>query len=622
MAWRREEGQPVSCAAAFDNLTVDHLKPLAKLVTNEVPTRKTELVALLARHLTNLPNVRALYQRLDPLAQHAVREAAHQAEGELQQDRFVARHGQIPSFHKPSEKKQNPWSSYDYDSYKRPTLLLLFLPQQQRLPADLQKLLLTFVPPPEEFALATLEQLPATIPQTHTTWEDGPSGEVTEQVPLQVRETARAAEQELRAVLRLIEAGRVKVTDKKLQPTPASRQALAEVLVGGDFYTADDQADWEGDPAGDLTIKPFAWPILAQAGGLAEKSGAALKLTAAGRKALAQPAAQTLRAIYPKWRSSKVLDEFGRIEAIKGQAKGQLSALADRRKAVLDGLASCPVGAWFKVDDFFRFLVATDRDFVLARNPFGLYIAEHYYGHLGQGGDLWEMLQGRYILVVLFEYVATLGWIDVAYVPPQGQRTDFGGLWGTDDMSCLSRYDGLLYVRINPLGAWCLGLAERYEMPAAPIVEVLRVLPNLEVVVTKLPVTAADRLLLDRFAEQQSEAAWRLTAAKMLDVLEQGGTLDELVEFLRTHGAAELPPTVQVFLDDLRQRAGQLRDLGTTRLVECADATVARMLAVDPQLGGRCQLAGERCLVFRASEETAVRKALRRLGYILPPGRE
>ena len=31
--------------------------------------------------------------------------------------------------------------------------------------------------------------------------------------------------------------------------------------------------------------------------------------------------------------------------------------------------------------------------------------------------------------------------------------------WGADDLSCLSIYDGLMCVRLNPLGAWCLGIA-------------------------------------------------------------------------------------------------------------------------------------------------------------------
>ena len=39
----------------------------------------------------------------------------------------------------------------------------------------------------------------------------------------------------------------------------------------------------------------------------------------------------------------------------------------------------------------------------------------------------------------------------------------------------------------------------------------------------------------------------------------------------------------------------------------------------DRELKKLCQLAGERQLVFRADDETAVRARLRKLGYAMPP---
>ena len=61
----------------------------------------------------------------------------------------------------------------------------------------------------------------------------------------------------------------MRVSDKKRQPTAASQKAVAEVLAGGDFYTVEDQEEWKDDPAFDLTIKAFAWPMHLQAAGLA-----------------------------------------------------------------------------------------------------------------------------------------------------------------------------------------------------------------------------------------------------------------------------------------------------------------------------------------------------------------
>jgi hypothetical protein len=133
------------------------------------------------------------------------------------------------------------------------------------------------------------------------------------------------------------------------------------------------------------------------------------------------------------------------------------------------------------------------------------------------------------------------------------------------------------------------------------------------------PLTPGDRLFLERFAEQRSEAVWRLDATKILAAVEEGLPVRELTNFLKAKNEGSLPQTVEVFLADMEAKSGQLRDLGAARLIECADATVAQILVNDRKLKKLCQLAGDRYLVFRAADEAAVRRTLRELGYVLPP---
>src|SRR5207248_1321069 len=148
----------------------------------------------------------------------------------------------------------------------------------------------------------------------------------------------------------------------------------------------------------------------------------------------------------------------------------------------------------------------------------------------------------------------------------------------------------------------------------------LRVLANLDVVATRPP-SAADRLTLERFADETSPATWKLSAAKILAVVEQGGRVEELREFLAARSAGDIPPAVETFLGDLRRKAGMLKDGGPARLVECADEHVAAELASDRQLKGKCLPAGDRLIVVREADLAAVRKAVRRLGYVWPiPG--
>ena len=61
------------------------------------------------------------------------------------------------------------------------------------------------------------------------------------------------------------------------------------------------------------------------------------------------------------------------------------------------------------------------------------------------------------------------------------------------------------YVRLTPLGAYCLGLFGDYEPPRLEPRAVLSVLSTLEVVATERSLNAPDRIVLDRYADAVSD---------------------------------------------------------------------------------------------------------------------
>jgi hypothetical protein len=600
-----------STSDSFSQLTVPDLTAISKLLAKDPPPRKGELVAFLTKRMTDRDQVSALYDRLDEIGKAAVQEAACDPEGILNLDRFQAKYGQQPDF-----GTGDAWSRKSH-----PSMLRLFFPQFRALPDDLRELLLAFVPEPQPLKVATTGALPATLKQPTTFYSaERETGE--QEVELRTRETARQALHDVKAVLRLIDAGAITVGSTG-KPSQKAIRAITEALLDGDFYSLDDCIEEDWDPAGDLTMKAFAWPLLLQAAGLVDVSGSKLHLSAAGRKAATKPAHELIRLIWDKWLKTTRFDEFNRVSGIKGQqSKGALTAVAPRRQAVADVLAEHPRRKWIAIDEIFRVLRAAGVDLIVTRNPWKLYIDSAQYGALGYAGDdRWPILEGRFVLAFLFEYAATLGLLDVAYISPVCARRDYYDRWGTDDLSCLSRYDGLRFVRINDLGAWCLGRTEKYEPQSQPSEPIFQVLANFDVVASKPPLTPADALFLDRFADRQSEAVWRLSQAKILAAEEQGLSVAELKEFLTAKSKDPLPQTVEVMLTDLANRAAQLEDLGPARLIACADETVARLIASDRRLRSVCQIAGDRHVVFRAADEAAVRRGLRELGYVLRPPR-
>jgi hypothetical protein len=426
-----------------------------------------------------------------------------------------------------------------------------------------------------------------------------------------VRSTEVEALANVLAVLQLAGAGKLKASEKTQRPTAATVAAVAQVLAAGDFYPAE-------------PIAAFAWPLLIQAGGLAELAGGRLQLTTKGRAALGRPPAETIRTLWRSWVAKAPIDELSRIEHIKGQRTANtLTSAKTRRQTVATALSRCPVEEWIPVDDLFGRMRRGNLSPTVARSEralWRLYLVDPQYGSLGYTGyGDWPILEGRYTLAVLFEYAGTLGLLDLDYTDPVGARDDYHGNWGADDLDYLSRYDGLRAVRLNALGAYALGLTDTYQAPAANAAAagVLKVLPNLDIVVTgELP--AADRLTLDAYAQCTADRVWAMREATLLAAVDTGRGLDDLRDFLTARADHELPNPVTTLLVDVEARVGRLRNLGVVRLVECADAAVATLIARDRRLRGLCQLVGDRHLAVAIDREPEFRKKLRMLGYILP----
>jgi hypothetical protein len=628
MSWYDYYEKEPNYATLRDGLadeSADIVKKLyAKLKLLEKLRRKDEIAARIAQHLANPAHVKALYNQLDDLQQKAVAEAIYDPKGRFDEDKFAAKYGRKPSWKKDGEKKIGAMG-FSYGSAPADwSLLNLVIIRRRIVPGDLRERLLAFVPAPDKARLTThTEDPPAqfAVRWRERDWRTNRIEERAEQVDVTVRETERAALQNLAAVLRLVDAGQIAVSEKTLQPSAAAQQTIAEALRDGDFYDATAPAG-KGRPRADAeqpgAIQAFAWPMLLQAAKLAEISHKKLAFTAAGRKTLAKPA-ETLRLLWQNWRKTRFFDELRRIENIKGQTgKGQkgLTGVANRRASIAQALEQCPVGAWVKIDDFLRFIKAAGHDFKVSREPWELYIESAYYGNLHENGN-WLMMEGRFALCFLFEYAATLGLLDVAYAPPQGVRKDYQNAWGADGYEFFSRYDGLLFFRLTPLGAYCLGLTKDYAPPVVSVKGRLTILPSLKITAQNA-LSPDETLLLELYADRLSDKSWHLSAPKTASALAQGSDAGELRAFLAAREEQELPDTVERFIRDAQSRARALKDRGQARLIECADAATAQLIATNANLKKYCYRAGDKALVVPEDTEKQFRQALLALGYCLP----
>ncbi len=353
---------------ALHSNSVDQLKALCHLVPQgNLPTRKAELVEYILKALQG-PSLQKRWSQCDRLQQAAIAEVVHSDSQKFQTHRFLCKYGKSPDW----------GSGHSYSRSYKPSVLQLFF-YNGTLPIDLKERLKEFVPPPIPTVLTSTEAHPTTytIPKGNGIYRRRSLDADIESIPIAIVETETAALSELQSLLRLVDMGKISVSDKTFYPSAASLTAIASVLEQGDYYDqvarVTTPSPWgESDEPDPRTIKSFAWVMLLQAGKLAELSNKRLVLTKAGQKALTDPPAKTIATLWQRWMRNTLLDELRRIDTIKGQTgKGKrgLTAPASRRKVLAEALGIAPIGQWVAVSDFWNYMIASGTDFEVSRSP-------------------------------------------------------------------------------------------------------------------------------------------------------------------------------------------------------------------------------------------------------------
>jgi hypothetical protein len=452
------------------------------------------------------------------------------------------------------------------------------------------------------------------------------AGELPE---LMISEAERAVFHDLSATLYLIQQGKATVGPATRLPTLPTLRLLRPSLLLGEYF------DDNGYERAEDAIRPLALLVLVQAAKWAQPTAAGnkLELTKAGQALLGAPlGAQHVRDAYTRWLKSDLLDELSRIRNIKGQqAKGiRLTKPAERRTQLDATLHAFPPDRWVTMDELLRYMRATNTLPAIERGgatALGVGAYNTYYDDdLGySSAKYWDVITGSYLRAALLEYVATLGLIEIAYTSAETTPHDFGSLYYLDGEP-LSRYDGLLAMRLTNLGAYVLGMTNDYSAPAlvdesgAPV---LKVLPNLDLVITDAAQVAPnERAFLERIAVPQSQDVYRLSRELLLEAANSGLDLPQIKLFLSAKSGqaeAEFPQIVRVFFEDLEKRLGSLRELGAMLVLESDDPYLLTELANNPALRAQTQLGsiGDRTVLLIPEQyDAAVRKQLKKLGYI------
>jgi hypothetical protein len=560
---------------ALYSFIVEDLKQLARLCGGPGPdgARKQELVEYIAGRLTDPVALEEVWRRLDPLSRKAVATAYH-AGGEFAPEAFVAQYGELPG---QMAGLSLPSVIYVFNRKLSPVELFI---QDGEIPEEIMDLLGPLVPPPEKFRLEGLERTPHAIDID------------SERVTLLRGDTEQTGLHDLLVYLRMLRQGEVRTSTNSRRLTPASVRKLLNNLLDGDFFPHAEGAK----PSG--AIRPAGLAVFARESGLA---GAFDTLTEPGKVLLKYHDPEALLHAFETWMHEGSFDELSRISAIKGQkAKhARLTAPAERREAIVEALSWCPVGVWISVEDFHRAMKVWRFDFEIDLSGH-LYVGDAYYRRYDDA-----TIKELYTNAVLWEYLGSIGALDLLYLPPE--EADYDSL-----------YEGLIFFRINPLGAYLFGQAGEYESPL-PLDDPLFSIDSELVLTLEDPATLTPNLRqeLGRFTVEQGDRQYRLDTRRVLDEIERGEDLRYVADFLERHHGGLLPEHVSLWLQELAANRGAFKRKSDALLVQVRSSELLKTVLEDPTLKKSARVLEGRTLIVPSSKERSFRKRLKELGYLL-----
>ena len=575
---------------AIDLETVNTLKKryLTYFGVKPKQTRKAWLTEAMAQGLSDQTQLRSFIQGLSELEMSFIRESVFNYNGLIEKQRFKEKYRSFP------EKQSG--NHFYYKSELQDGVDVFFYPHAERYgPARIPDLLLSslkqLIIPPKPDTLQT-----GTLPESLSDY-------------YQTFEREKLALSELHSLLILLQNKQLKVSEKT---GVASSATLKKVVIDTHEYYQEASCK---QAAGMEFIVSYGWLQLLGNSELTRQS----KTVLLPAKKNSKSAAETIKELWEQWVTNYSYDEFRRIDNVKGQnGKGRrfFTDVVTRRQAIIAALEECKNNAWVDFQDFARFMFITGAELKITTAPHYLYLFNPEYGEFYDGS--WEGLEVRYLRCFLVEYAATLGLIDVVMVPPEGggPDDDYAGYYdGINEMDCLSRYDGLRYFRLTPLGDYVLGLTEDYQEEDAISAETRLSIQRQGRIVFDNKPTPWEQRFISLYAEQNNDTAWKLSRKKIMEALQVGGNSDDLKNFLLARESQPfLPEDCESLLKQTEANRNGVKLQSEALIMTCKNQEIAELIVNDKVLSKWCQRLGKLQVVIPKSKEKKFRDSLNAMG--------
>ena len=228
------------------------------------------------------------------------------------------------------------------------------------------------------------------------------------------------------------------------------------------------------------------------------------------------------------------------------------------RKLIFELLKTCPEEVFVKFEDFEKYVKIFYGDAFRRLLNYAIMVNGYNfsYDHLGSYASSWDKYEAKIVMLIL-SFLSTIGMVDIAYAQSVSHKTY------VDKNACV-RIAGF---RITKLGAWILGMVDKYEATSALIAQndegELLVLPDYSIVLSGLKCRIKHEVYFSRFltkvSSDENVSVYKLDFKSIVRAFDNGITPMKIQGYLKNACSKALPDNVNRTLVDWQSKVGRVK---------------------------------------------------------------
>lgn len=489
--------------------------------------RKEELVKALDEYLSDEDNIMDIWNSLENYEQDLFIEFLRSSTIDISDVNYIfSKHGK----EQPFEKRYSHY--YTFDSFFPEDSkggLFLF---NKGIPYPIKKILMQFVKP---------------YTPTYRPIKSLPMDEISILV-----EIGESYATDFTKLLQLFNKKKLRVTKVNQYPTKSSILKMNSVLTIKEWETVDYEEVEEVRNV-EKTIRLFGLFQLMKASSLIQLDNNQIRLGEKADTFLKLTPVEKCKLLLEGYKNSQSIEELGRIPEHK--LEWDYNHPLHCRELILNHLSQCPLNEWISIQELMISIKKEDRKFLHAFGNIYLHNRDdNYYTSLND----WTNINERFIQVVLLEYLAMMGIVDVALAV---------------NYSDYERYYAVVYSRLTPFGGHILGVNDEYTYKKSISKSGFIIQPNFEIIVSEGSMKIIHTLFFDGFAEEISShpvPIYKISFKSIVKALDQGMKVEDIIEYLERYKENPLPQNVCTTLEDWRRESEKIR-IRTITVLEAQD---------------------------------------------------